>query len=161
ILLPDDEQTLKPIDASEEPASSKGATQEEARERTTIEIDAKEQGVAEWVWRNQRAAGAGTDTLPSASALYLPLAASRGPVGVLRVRPREAKRFHDPEQMRMLEAFASQIGTAIERALLSDEKRAAQLEAETERLRNTLLASVSHDLRTPLAVITGASSALV
>jgi two-component system sensor histidine kinase KdpD len=63
--------------------------------------------------------------------------------------------------MRLLETFASQIGTAIERTLLAEEKRSTQLQFETEQLRNTLLSSVSHDLRTPLAVITGASSALV
>ena len=126
-----------------------------------VKLEPKEEGVAEWVWLNQRPAGNGTDTLPSAAALHHPLTASRGRVGVLSVTASLPRRFHDPEQMHLLQAFANQIGSTIERALFAEEKRAAQEEVRTEQLRNTLLSSFSHDLRTPLALITGAASALV
>jgi two-component system sensor histidine kinase KdpD len=65
-----------------------------------------------------------------------------------------------PEQRHLLETFAGQLGLAMERARLAEQAEAARVAAETESLRNTLLASISHDLRTPLAVITGASSTL-
>jgi len=102
-----------------------------------------------------------TDTLPSAGAIYLPLVAARGPVGVLALRPADPRRLLDPDQIHLLETFANQISVAIERARLADEAQIATVEIETERLRNSLLSSVSHDLRTPLASITGAASTLL
>jgi two-component system sensor histidine kinase KdpD len=80
---------------------------------------------------------------------------------VLGVLPSDAKRFVDPDQRQLLETFAQQIATAVERAQLGERARAAQLRVETEQLRNALLSSVSHDLRTPLAVVTGAASTLL
>jgi two-component system sensor histidine kinase KdpD len=65
-----------------------------------------------------------------------------------------------PEQRHLLETFAGQIGIALERAQLAEAAEAASLDAERESLRNTLLASISHDLRTPLAVMAGAGSTL-
>ena len=87
-------------------------------------------------------------------------AAATHTLGVLAVRPAQRRRLLLPEQQHLLETFAGQIGLAIERASLAEEAEAALVAAETESLRNTLLASISHDLRTPLAVIAGASSAL-
>lgn len=120
----------------------------------------KEVGVAEWAWRHRRSAGLGTDTLPSALALYLPLVASGGCIGVLGVLPADAHTFADPDKRQLLETFAGQLGTALERTELAMAAQRAELQVETEQLRNALLSSVSHDLRTPLAVITGAASAL-
>ena len=74
--------------------------------------------------------------------------------------PTQRRRLLLPEQQHLLETFAGQIALAIERAQLAEEAETARVAAETESLRNTLLASISHDLRTPLAVIAGASSAL-
>ncbi len=118
-------------------------------------------GIARWVWTNVRDAGLGTDTLPGARGLYLPLVATRGAVGVMGLVPRDPNRFRDVEQRRLLDALAGQLAMAMERALLVEETQAVRVEAEREQLRNTLLSSVSHDLRTPLATITGAASTLV
>jgi two-component system, OmpR family, sensor histidine kinase KdpD len=123
--------------------------------------DTHDQGVAQWVYDHGQLAGLGTDTLAGAGALYLPLVASRGTVGVLGVRPAQPRRLLAPEQLHLLEAFANQTALAIERARLADEAQRATVQMETERLRNALLSSVSHDLRTPLAVITGATSSLL
>jgi two-component system sensor histidine kinase KdpD len=118
--------------------------------------DAGDLGVAKWVFEHRQPAGLGTATLPGASALYLPLVASRGPVGVLGIRPPDRHVFEDPEPLHELETFANQTALAIDRALLADEAQQAEVRVESERLRNSLLSSVSHDLRTPLATITGA-----
>jgi two-component system sensor histidine kinase KdpD len=129
-------------------------------ERMVFAPDAHEQGVAEWVYGNQHMAGQGTDTLSGARGLYLPLMASRGVVGVLGVRPAQPRRFVVPEQLHLLETFASQVALALERVALAEEAQRAQVQAETEQMRSSLLSSVSHDLRTPLAAITGATSTL-
>ena len=106
-----------------------------------------------------RPPGLGTDTLPGAEALYLPLPGLRSAVlGVLGVLPANPRRVLLPEQFHLLETFAGQIALALERAQLAEHAQRASIDAETEGLRNALLASISHDLRTPLAVIAGASS---
>jgi two-component system sensor histidine kinase KdpD len=124
-------------------------------------MDASELAVSQWVHEHGQIAGQGTDTLPGASGLYLPLIGSRGTVGVLGLRPGDPRALRTPEQLHQLEAFAGQTALAIERARLAEEAERAQVRAETERLRNSLLSSVSHDLRTPLASITGAASTLL
>ena len=116
--------------------------------------------IAQWVLDHGRQAGLGTDTLPAAPALYVPLQEGDKPLGVLAVSPANVRRILLPEQRHLLETFASQIGLALERAQLAESAEGARLNAERESLRNTLLASISHDLRTPLAVIAGAGSAL-
>jgi two-component system sensor histidine kinase KdpD len=129
--------------------------------RRALAVDEKEQSVADWVWEHERPAGLGTDTLPSAGAMYIPLFASRGRVAVLGVRPIDSERPPSPEGRQHLAAFANQIASAIERTELAGEARWAQLQMETEQMRSSLLSSVSHDLRTPLAVMTGAASTLL
>jgi two-component system sensor histidine kinase KdpD len=116
--------------------------------------------IAQWVLDHGRQAGLGTDTLPAAPALYVPLQEGGKPLGVLAVLPTNQRRILLPEQRHLLETFASQIGLAVERAQLNEAAEGARLNAERESLRNTLLASISHDLRTPLSVIAGAGSAL-
>jgi two-component system sensor histidine kinase KdpD len=118
-------------------------------------------GASQWVYEHGQMAGPGTGTLPGATALFLPLTASRGTVGVLGVRPTEPHSLEAPEQLHLLEAFASQAALAFERAQLAEEAQQAQLKAETEQLRSSLLSSVSHDLRTPLASIMGTISGLL
>ena len=117
--------------------------------------------VAQWVADHGHRAGLGSDTLPAAPALYLPLGIGRRGLGVLAVRPRNPRRVLLPEQLHLLETFAGQIGLAVERAGLAETAAGAQVAAERETLRNTLLASISHDLRTPLAAMAGAASTLV
>lgn len=133
----------------------------QAGEEVTFTFEQRDAGVAQWAFDHGQAAGLTTDTLPGAGALYVPLVGSRGLVGVLAVRPKEPERFMDSEQMHLLEAFAGQIALALERARLAEETQRAQVSAETERMRNAILSTVSHDLRTPLATITGAASGLL
>jgi two-component system sensor histidine kinase KdpD len=116
--------------------------------------------VAQWVADHGRRAGLGTDTLPAAPGLYLPLGDENRALGVLAVLPENNRRVLLPEQRHLLETFAGQIGLALERARLAESAEVARVAAESESLRNTLLASISHDLRTPLAVIAGAGSTL-
>ena len=123
--------------------------------------DDRESAVAAWAFERGRPAGLGTDTLPGASALYLPLSGGHGPLGVLGLRPHESLQPLSPDQMDLLETLAHQVAVSLDRARLASETEKARLATESERLRNTLLSSVSHDLRTPLAVITGAASSLL
>ncbi len=116
--------------------------------------------VAQWVVDHGQRAGLGSDTLAAAPGLYLPLGDEQHRLGVLAVLPENQRRVLLPEQRHLLETFAGQIGIALERAQLAEAAEAASLDAERESLRNTLLASISHDLRTPLAVIAGAGSTL-
>ncbi len=118
-----------------------------------------EQAVAYWALERNRAAGSGTDTLPGAEGMYLPLAGAESVVGVLAVMPLQGQAFSQ-QQIHLLETIASQVALAIERANLARSSIDARVEAEAERLRNTLLSSVSHDLRTPLAVISGSAAKL-
>ncbi|MFO0675569.1 MAG: sensor histidine kinase KdpD [Polyangiaceae bacterium] len=143
VLLPDDASSLRVIPGG------------------TFVPDTKDLATATWVWDREKPAGLGTDTLPNSNALYVPLTASRGRIGVLGVVPADPSRFADPEERRRLASFANQVAVAVERSLLVGEARRAEVRAETERLRNSLLSSVSHDLRTPLAVLKGAGSALL
>ncbi|MBI3373867.1 MAG: sensor histidine kinase KdpD [Betaproteobacteria bacterium] len=116
--------------------------------------------IAQWVYDHKQPAGLGTDTLAGSDTHFAPLATPAGPVGVLALLPANARRIFVPEQRRLLDTFAALVAMAIARARLADEARAAQLAAETESLRNALLAAISHELRTPLATIVGASSSL-
>jgi two-component system sensor histidine kinase KdpD len=113
--------------------------------------------VGQWVYDHGRPAGLGTDTLPAASAQYLPLTGTHQTLGVLAVQPMQRRRLLLPEQRHLLETFAGQTALAIERAQRAEEAAAARVAVETESLRNTLLASISHDLRAPLAAIISAS----
>jgi two-component system sensor histidine kinase KdpD len=116
--------------------------------------------VAQWVADHGRRAGLGSDTLPAARGLYVPLGERERTVGVLALLPQNPRRVLLPEQSHLLETFASQVAVAIERANLAELAIQSSLAAERETLRNTLLSSISHDLRTPLAVMAGAGSAL-
>ncbi len=123
--------------------------------------DQQELAVAQWVYGQRQFAGKGTDTLPGAKALYLPLVASSGVIGVAGILPKNPTEAFEPEQFHYLEAFANQTAIALERSFLAESTQSALLKAETESLRSTLLSSISHDLRTPLTAITGAASTLL
>ncbi|MGS0895515.1 DUF4118 domain-containing protein [Burkholderia stagnalis] len=116
--------------------------------------------VGQWVYDQQKPAGRGTDTLPATAALYLPLKAPMRTRGVLAVASRAPRELEVPEQQRMLDAFAAQIALALERVHYVDIARDALVNMESERLRNSLLSAISHDLRTPLTTIVGFSSML-
>jgi two-component system, OmpR family, sensor histidine kinase KdpD len=116
--------------------------------------------VAQWVADNEHAAGLGTDTLPNATAFFVPMVGSQRTIGVLGVRPNDAERLLDPEERRLLETCASLVALSIERDQSLLDANQAQVQVEAEQLRNSLLSSVSHDLRTPLATIAGTASSL-
>lgn len=117
-------------------------------------------GVALWAFKNKKAAGASTDTLPAAAAIYVPLLGAKKTIGVLAVGLPESDRVVSPERLHLLETFASQIAITCERADLTRENEKARLQMRTEQLKNSLLSSVSHDLKTPLATISGAAGSL-
>ncbi len=117
--------------------------------------------VAQWVIEHDQMAGAGTNTLPNAVALFLPLTGSQGTHGAIAIRVSDAERLLDPEVRRLLEACANQLALALERDQLAIEAANAHIQAEAEQVRSSLLSSVSHDLKTPLAAIAGASSSLL
>lgn len=126
--------------------------------------EVREDGVIRWVHEHRRQAGVGTETLASSRGFYVPLVASGAgadALGILGIYPEDRQRFEDPEQQRLADAFATLLATAIERARLAEETERARVQIEAEQLRSTLLSSVSHDLRTPLAVMRGVASALV
>ena len=119
-------------------------------------IEMKEESVARWALQNGRLAGRGTDTLPAAKGIYVPLAAEDDVLGVLGLYP-EGDRALTGSEISRSEAFAGLIASAFQRAHRAVDAEAARVESEREKLRNVLLSSVSHDLRTPLASITGAA----
>lgn len=129
-----------------------------APSESSFESDSSELAVATWVGEHRQSAGLGTDTLPGAAALYLPLLGAEAQVGVLGFRPGEKPL--DLSSLRLLETFANSLGMALERALLAKASNDARVLAESERIRSTLLSSISHDLRTPLTSITGAAASL-
>ncbi|MDR3619404.1 MAG: sensor histidine kinase KdpD [Paludisphaera borealis] len=124
-------------------------------------LSERDLAVARWVHDNRRTAGLGTDTLPSAESLFLPLIDAGQAVGVLGVRPSSPELLNEPERFHLVETLASQAAVALGRLRYAEDAERIKVEVETERMRNTLLSSVSHDLRTPLTAIAGASSALV
>ena len=111
-------------------------------------------GVAEWVLEHDREAGRGTDTLSGSGAFCVPLGAGLGVVAFT------GKSDVPLEQRALLQGFTRQAAVAFERLRLAEEARTAALRARTEEMRSALLSTVSHDLRTPLAVVTGAATAL-
>lgn len=128
---------------------------------SSFPLDPKERAVAQWVHEHGQMAGLGTATLSGSKAMSIPLKTARGGVGVICLFPEGGKQSITPEKRDLLEAFANQTAVVIERALLAQEAHEAKIRVEAERLRNLLLSSVSHDLRTPLATITGAASSLL
>jgi two-component system sensor histidine kinase KdpD len=117
--------------------------------------------IARWVHDHGKPAGHGTATLPGSDVLFLPLIGSTGPLGVLGIALGRRAKALTPSQRQLLETFVAQIAQALDRMRLSEDAAAARVAAETERTRSTLLSAVSHDLRTPLAVISGATEALM
>lgn len=124
------------------------------------QLDAGEYAVAEWTYQHHHPSGKGTNTHANADGFYLPLRTAQEVVGVLGVFRPDSENRITGEQRRLLESFSSQAALAIERSQLAEEARRARLLHETEKLQTALLNSISHDLRTPLATITGTLSSL-
>jgi two-component system sensor histidine kinase KdpD len=122
----------------------------------------QEIAVARWAFEHRAQAGHGTDTLAGASALCIPLVAGEAAVGVLAIQRRRGTPVRlGIDQRQLIDALARQAALAIARVQFGEQAREAALRARTEELRSSLLSAVSHDLRTPLAVITGAATSLV
>ncbi len=119
-----------------------------------------EQGPADWVFKHGRPTGRGTGVHPAEATYYVPMRSAPESAGVLAVCPRGLVEPLSEAQKRLVEAFANQAAVALERAQLVEEASRIQLVQATERLQTALLNSISHDLRTPLATITGAVSSL-
>lgn len=127
-----------------------------------LPLEQADLALSRWAFEHRQPAGLGTGTsAASARALHLPLIGHRGPLGVMSIRPRRRDALTLPGSRHQLETFINQTALAVERARLADEAQEARVGAATERLRNSLLTSVSHDLRTPLAAITGAATTIL
>lgn len=124
-------------------------------------LQSEEDICVRWSFDNSLPTGLGLGAFPQASSLYMPLVASKGAVGILQVSPRQPDCFKNKEEIEVLEIFANQTALCIETTNLADASQRANIRIEKEQLRNTFLNSISHDLRTPLATITGASSTLL
>ena len=126
---------------------------------SSFDLDVKEYGVASWAYWNEKKAGKYTDTLPSAGATYFPISGPRYPLGVVGVRLHRNEKLSS-DQETSLDNFISQIASAMERELLNDVNKRSIVVAESERLYKILFNSISHELRTPIAAIMGASENL-
>jgi two-component system sensor histidine kinase KdpD len=117
-------------------------------------------GIAQWAFDKSQPAGFGTDTLPGSEVLYLPLRAPIQARGVLAVKANNRRLLQIPEQRQLLDTFAALIAIALERVHYVGVAQDALVRMESERLRNSLLAALSHDLRTPLTVLIGLAESL-
>jgi two-component system, OmpR family, sensor histidine kinase KdpD len=117
-------------------------------------------GAAQWAYDKAQPAGAGTDTLAGNENLYLPLRAPMRTRGVLAIRPDNPRILLVPEQRRHLDTFAALTAIALERVHYVEIAQQALIHMESERLRNSLLSALSHDLRTPLAALVGLAESL-
>lgn len=124
-------------------------------------VDTNERAVAVWVYQNGQLAGAGTDTLPGAAGVYLPLKTEKEVLGVMGTELRQREKYLLPEQRNLLEALAGLAALAIARLKLADEAQKIRNLEESERLSTTLFNSISHELRTPLSSIIGAVTSLL
>ncbi|MFI8559971.1 DUF4118 domain-containing protein [Pseudomonas putida] len=119
-----------------------------------------ERAAAEWAWQHGQAAGLGSDTLPNGRWWWWPLAVDDQPLALLGVRPRSGEQL-GAQRRRLLMALGQPLAQALARARLAEQLEAARLHGETEQLRSALLASVSHDLRTPLTAMRGSIDSLL
>jgi two-component system sensor histidine kinase KdpD len=124
------------------------------------QIDQADLAAANWAWSNDRPAGRGSDTLPGAKRLFLPMRTGRGPIGVIGIDNDRTGPLLTPDQRRLLDALVDQGALAIERVLLVEDVDRVKRTVESERLRSALLTSISHDLKTPLASVLGAASTM-
>jgi two-component system, OmpR family, sensor histidine kinase KdpD len=123
-------------------------------------LDDADVAAAKWAWQNNRSAGRGSDTLPGAKRLFLPMRTGRGAIGIIGIDSDKPGPMLTPDQRRLLDALIDQSALAIERVRLVEDLEGAKRAAEADRLRSALLTSISHDLKTPLAAVLGAAGTL-
>ena len=141
LLLPDENGVLTRVNAQGEPQNW-------------------DEAIARWSFDKGQPAGAGTDTLPGVPYQILPLKTPERTLGLLIVEPSNLRQLMIPEQQRLLETFTLLAATALERLLLTASEEQARITSEREQVRNSLLAALSHDLRTPLTVLFGQAEIL-
>lgn len=123
-------------------------------------LDDADVAAANWAWQNNRSAGRGSDTLPGAKRLFLPMRTGRGAIGIIGIDSDKPGPLLTPDQRRLLDALIDQAALAIERVYLVEDVDRAKRTIETDRLRSALLTSISHDLKTPLAAVLAAAGTL-
>jgi two-component system sensor histidine kinase KdpD len=123
-------------------------------------LDEADLAAAKWSFENDRPAGRGSDTLPGAKRLFLPMHTGRGAIGVVGIDSDKTGPLLTPDQRRLLDALMDQGALAIERVQLVENMERIERTAETERLRSALLTSISHDLKTPLASVLGSAGTM-
>ncbi|MGE1094310.1 DUF4118 domain-containing protein [Pseudomonas zeae] len=125
-----------------------------------LEFTESERAAADWAWQHDQPAGMGTGTLPFGRWWWWPLSVEDGPLALLGVCAKEGQTLSG-QRRRLLTALSQPLAQALARAQLADDLEAARLHGETEQLRSALLASVSHDLRTPLTAMRGSIDSLL
>ncbi|WP_166266539.1 two-component system sensor histidine kinase KdpD [Providencia sp. M-27] len=143
LLLPDEDGQLTPLQCDG---------------YTAMQID---KAIAKWSFDKRQPAGAGTDTLPSVPYQLQPITTADQTLAVLAIEPRNMRQLLIPEQQRMLQTFTGLIASALARLQLTKQAESAKLDIEREQLRNSLLAALSHDLKTPLTVLFGQTEILM
>lgn len=128
------------------------------KDKNDLDIE-DEKAVASWVLSNSTVAGSDTDTLPGSKGYYIPIIGMNSTLGVIGISCVDSKL--DTEDISLIETITAQMAIALDREILSEAKENTNLEIERERLRSNLLRAVSHDLRTPLAGISGAVSTII
>ena len=123
-------------------------------------LDEADLAAAKWAWQNNRPAGRGSDTLPGAKRLFLPMRTGRGAIGVIGIDSDKTGPLLTPDERRLLDALIDQGALAVERVHLVEDMDQVKRTVETDRLRSALLTSISHDLKTPLAAVLGAAGTL-
>ena len=123
-------------------------------------VPAVDMGISQWAFDHGAEAGCGTDTLAGSPLLYIPLKAPMRTRGVLVLEPRHQRRLMAPEQRRLLDTFARLTAISLERVHYVDVAQMTTVQMESERLRNSLLSAISHDLRTPLAALVGLADSM-
>ncbi len=141
-------------------ADDSGNLRDAVHGKSSLDIGSNGMGVAEWVFSNRKAAGIGTETLPQAGALFIPLNAGGYMTGVLCIRRNDGNEF-TYEQNNYLMNIAYHLSMRFQKDMIYEKSGRAKLVEESERLYRVLLNSLSHELRTPLTTITGASSSLM
>ncbi|TPG72692.1 sensor histidine kinase [Pseudomonas arsenicoxydans] len=125
-----------------------------------LEFSEAERAAADWAWQHDQPAGAGTGTLPLGRWWWWPLSVEDGPLALMGVCAKEGQTLSG-QRRRLLTALSQPLAQALARAQLAEDLEAARLHGETEQLRSALLASVSHDLRTPLTSMRGSIDSLL
>ncbi|MFQ3619332.1 MAG: ATP-binding protein [Spirochaetales bacterium] len=129
--------------------------EEKGEEGTLIPLDEHLRPLPDWVYRTGEPAGRGTETLAGAEALFLPLGTEKKRFGAMSVQFKDPADYYDEHKKEMYQTIARQIGEALARDQEAVEGFESNLQEEGEKLRNSLLRSLSHDLRTPLTGIQG------